>query len=338
VPVSELGAWNTRLEKLLRETSRSFHLSLRFLPAPLREPLSIAYLLARSSDTLADSPHAEVQIRVQALDALEQALHRIGSEASPLIHITLAARAHAVQAVSGIPGDSPAEGRLLAHLDAVLESFERQNDGVRREVLEVLGPIISAQRQDLLRFGDARADAPRALESAAECEDYTYAVAGCVGEFWTRICALRMPHTLAAPKELLMLHGKRLGQGLQLVNILRDLPADLARGCCYLPRDEIEALGLELLNLTSNPAAARSWITPWMARAREWLAHGERYVEGIRGWRLRFSVILPRLLGEATLDLLQKNPPLETRERVRVDRKTVFRCLWEASLEASHLF
>jgi len=40
---------------LLRRVSRSFYLSLAILPRALREPLGLAYLLARASDTVADT-------------------------------------------------------------------------------------------------------------------------------------------------------------------------------------------------------------------------------------------------------------------------------------------
>src|SRR5262249_32426307 len=40
---------------LLRRVSRSFYLSLAILPSSLREPIGLAYLLARASDTVADT-------------------------------------------------------------------------------------------------------------------------------------------------------------------------------------------------------------------------------------------------------------------------------------------
>ena len=40
---------------LLRGVSRSFYISIRLLPAPLRRPIAVAYLLARAADTLADT-------------------------------------------------------------------------------------------------------------------------------------------------------------------------------------------------------------------------------------------------------------------------------------------
>ena len=37
---------------ILKGVSRSFYLTLRVLPAELREPIVLAYLLARAADTL----------------------------------------------------------------------------------------------------------------------------------------------------------------------------------------------------------------------------------------------------------------------------------------------
>ena len=39
---------------ILRSVSRAFYLSIRVLPADLREPIGLAYLLARIADTIVD--------------------------------------------------------------------------------------------------------------------------------------------------------------------------------------------------------------------------------------------------------------------------------------------
>ncbi|MCX7887472.1 MAG: squalene/phytoene synthase family protein, partial [Verrucomicrobiae bacterium] len=43
------------LGPLLRGVSRSFYLTLRVLPAAIRPQVSLAYLLARATDTIADT-------------------------------------------------------------------------------------------------------------------------------------------------------------------------------------------------------------------------------------------------------------------------------------------
>jgi len=53
--------------KLLRSVSRSFYLSIRFLPAQLRQPIALAYLLARSTDTVADTTGISRLVRIETL-------------------------------------------------------------------------------------------------------------------------------------------------------------------------------------------------------------------------------------------------------------------------------
>ena len=46
---------NELLTATLKDVSRSFYLTLRVLPARIRTPIGLAYLLARTSDTVADT-------------------------------------------------------------------------------------------------------------------------------------------------------------------------------------------------------------------------------------------------------------------------------------------
>jgi farnesyl-diphosphate farnesyltransferase len=178
--------------------------------------------------------------------------------------------------------------------------------------------IISGQRLDLVRFDDADRSKPRALKSEDELEDYCYRVAGCVGGFWTRIGLLTLGSRFsdASPDDLDAL-GVRYGMGLQLLNILRDLPEDLEQGRCYLPvsdpRDD-EAL-----------AGARR---EWLGHARVWLESGERYSSRLNMRRLRAASVLPALIGQKTIELLERQPSMLP--RVKVTRRTVRGALWQA--------
>ena len=65
--------------EVLRLTSRTFALSIRLLPARIREPVRVAYLLARTADTVAD--RAELPpARRDALLALLAGAVRDGSD------------------------------------------------------------------------------------------------------------------------------------------------------------------------------------------------------------------------------------------------------------------
>ena len=61
------------LGDLLRQVSRSFYLSLRILPRDVREPIGLAYLLARAADTVADTRLVPRSERVTHLETLRKA-------------------------------------------------------------------------------------------------------------------------------------------------------------------------------------------------------------------------------------------------------------------------
>ena len=71
----ELGA-------LLKATSRSFYLTLRVLPAAVRPQIGLAYLLARTTDTIADTEILPVEQRLEALGKLRGRI--LGQSTAPL--------------------------------------------------------------------------------------------------------------------------------------------------------------------------------------------------------------------------------------------------------------
>src|ERR1019366_1978813 len=118
------------------------------------------------------------------------------------------------------------------------------------------------QELDLRRFAGASAKSLVALRIDAELDQYTYLVAGCVGEFWTRMCRAHLAELEEWKNGRMEELGVRFGKGLQLVNVLRDIPKDLRIGRCYLPVAEPRRL--------LDPAEYRS-VRPeyerWLDRA-----------------------------------------------------------------------
>jgi farnesyl-diphosphate farnesyltransferase len=302
---------------LLASVSRSFYLTIRLLPEPLRAPIGLAYLLARASDTIADSEAAPVPVRRGHLAAFDAMIARGSADG-------LAALQHDIQPTHA------GERELIARLAECLEALAAQGALERREIVRVLGKIIRGQTLDLERFADPAQIV--ALPDSSALETYTYLVAGCVGEFWTRLCLAHcVPcfHPWAAEREMER-HGMRYGQGLQLVNILRDLPADLRAGRCYLPGDELRAAGVDPAALPASPALAQPVFDRWLARAERHLDDGLRYLRALRSPRLRAGVFLPWRLGVQTLALLRTQNPLTAPQRLKVPRSAVRAALLRA--------
>jgi farnesyl-diphosphate farnesyltransferase len=305
---------NLLLTGLLRDVSRSFYLTLRVLPKSIRNEIGLAYLLARATDTIADTEAIAVPERLTALRELRQAI------LSPhLMKIDLPA----LQSSQTNPGERILLERINDAL-ALLFSFSPSD----RELIQtVLQTITEGQEMDLLRFGHAAPPNVVALQSDAELDDYTFRVAGCVGEFWTRIC---FAHLSPAPRQnlnSLVPRAIRFGQGLQLVNILRDLPADLAKGRCYLPEPALRQHNLRPVDLLDPGVEQRlrPLYDQWLQKANDHLLSGWSYVLDLPfSWmRVRLACAWPVLIGLQTCEKLSRGPILDPAQRIKVSRPEI---------------
>ena len=103
--------------------------------------------------------------------------------------------------------ENAAEQRLIESLPDCLEWLEHMKKADRDEIRVVLAKITDGQTRDLLRF-DNPAEIP-ALRTAADLDEYTYLVAGCVGEFWTRLCFRHLRKFASLSEDEMMALGKR---------------------------------------------------------------------------------------------------------------------------------
>jgi len=309
------------LAGLLKATSRSFYLTLRVLPAPVRPQIGLAYLLARTTDTIADT---EIIPPTQRLEALQQLRARIlGQTSTPLNFGELAKQQGAA-----------AEKLLLEKVEESLALLPLLSPADLKLVREVLVTITNGQELDLRRFGSLVSTDSGftnqkiiALETMAELDDYTYRVAGCVGEFWTKLCRAHLfPKAQLDEKEFLM-DGIRFGKGLQLVNILRDLPADLKNGRCYLPTQRLEEAKL-FPEILLSPISAEKFLPVFheqLDRAEAHLTAGWRYTNMLpfTQFRVRLACAWPILIGLRTIARLRAAGVPELSQRVKVSRSEV---------------
>jgi len=296
---------------ILRSVSRSFYLSIRFLPAPLREPVALAYLLARTTDTVADTTSISSNLRTEALQTLSNAIQ---VKASREVVVDLIALFLPLQ-------QDPTERRLLESLPGCLEWLEHVEEADRNEIRAVLAKITHGQMLDLRRF-DNPAEI-RALQSAADLEEYTYLVAGCVGEFWTRLCFRHVRGFGSLSEDEMLALGKRYGMGLQLINVLRDAGSDLRADRCYFPEEELSAAHLTAPQILSEPERFQPIYRRWIEKAQDGLECGLQYSRAIRNRRVRVAMVLPALIGARTLALLHEASTTALSRKIKVSRGEV---------------
>jgi farnesyl-diphosphate farnesyltransferase len=290
---------DSELWQLLKGVSRSFYLSVRFLPSRIRPAIALGYLLARASDTIADANSLAAGDRLQILNQLRAQLFTMDGS------LQRGLKDCAQQQRDG------AERILLERLDKILACASRLPEIDQGLLLEVLRGIMRGQILDIERF--ELGSSLRALRSPEELEEYIYLVAGSVGEFWTKLCLRAWTRYSRTSAEKIILLGTQYGKGLQLVNILRDYPQDLRLGRSYLPVKDA---------LSEDPNLVGLIFQEWRSVAQRYLESGAQYVRAIRPIRVRFACALPVLIGIETLGKMRNIPSPE--RKIKVSRGRVY--------------
>jgi farnesyl-diphosphate farnesyltransferase len=297
--------------EILRSVSRSFYLSIRFLPAQLRQPIALAYLLARTTDTIADTAQIATSVRMETLKLLSSGIQGTASREAVT---ELVASFVSLQ-------ENERERQLLASLRDCLAQLEGMEHVDRNDIRVVLGQITRGQMLDLERFGDPKE--VRALGTAADLDEYTYLVAGCVGEFWTRLCYRHVRQFASRTEDEMLALGKRYGMSLQLINVLRDAGSDLRAGRCYFPEHELSAVHLTASQILHEPERFQPVYRTWLDKAKASLVSGMEYSRAITNRRVRAATVLPALIGARTLALLNAAGSAALQRTVKVARQEV---------------
>lgn len=213
------------------------------------------------------------------------------------------------------------ERQLLESLPDCLACLEGMEHADRNDIRRVLEKITRGQMLDLQRFGNTQEI--RALSTAADLDEYTYLVAGCVGEFWTRLCFRHVHQFSSQTEDQMLALGKRYGMALQLINVLRDAGSDLRAGRCYFPEHELTAAHLTPSQILSEPKRFQPIYRTWLEKAKTGLTSGMEYSRAIENRRVRAATVLPALIGTRTLALLEACGPAALQRTVKVPRAEV---------------
>ncbi len=210
------------LEELLVSTSRTFALAIPLLPEPTRREVTLAYLLFRIADTFEDASAWPPELRLEALDRFAALLRsRDGAEIA----------ASASHWAADVPCAQPGYRDLLAALPEVLESFFALDPEAEALIAEHTVRTAQGMAGYVARVSEG---GELRLRDVGDLRDYCYVVAGIVGELLTELFLLHRPPLQGAAQELRR-RSRDFGEGLQLVNILKDSASDATEGRLYLP-------------------------------------------------------------------------------------------------------
>lgn len=191
-----------------REHARTFTLASHLLPARKRRAAFAVYAFCRVADDMVDSWQAS-----RAAGAAPPE-----SEASPASRLA----AYGEELERALAGDP--RGPVMRELARAAR--------LHRIPAEALRELLAGIALDLHAT---------AYGSWGELLGYCEGVASSVGEMCTHVFGVSGG---PAEREAAVRYARTLGVAMQLTNILRDVGEDARRGRCYLPQDEIAAVGL----------------------------------------------------------------------------------------------
>ena len=194
--------------RVLQETSRTFFLPIRQLPAGLQEAIASAYLCMRAIDEIEDHPHLERGEKISLLRQVSQRLE---------VHTSVE--------------DFPPDAFLtcfVPYRECLPEVTRRLADWVRLAPQEIAPRIWEAIAAMAERMAGWVAEGWH-VQAEADLDRYTYSVAGAAGVL---LCDL---WAWAGGEQLHRSAAIQFGRGLQAVNFLRNRAEDLTRGVDFFP-------------------------------------------------------------------------------------------------------
>lgn len=275
------GHRDQRLQELLVKTSRTFALAIPQLPQPTLREVTIAYLLFRIADTFEDASVLwDRPQRLAALEDFDALLFDPSVETASTMSLGWLDRP---------PSDHAGYLELLGETPLVFGALLELNGAARSAIIEHTRRTTQLMAEFVTQTDGGGVLRLRDLD---DLRAYCYAVAGIVGEMLTELFLLS-GDGLATSAAFLRERASAFGEGLQLVNILKDSASDEVEGRNFLPStiDRGEVFALARTDLRAATEYSRE-----LQRA------------GAQAGVVAFTA-LPVELAWATLDKVEKEGP-----------------------------
>ncbi len=307
--------------QLLQDVSRTFALTIPQLPKGARDSYGNTYLLCRITDTIEDEPTLSVTQK-------DTFFARFSDVVEGRADADEFARDFGA-ALSSSPVATPSERKLVADTARVI----RVTHGLNANQRQAIERCIRIMGRGMLTYQER--GTAGGLEDVVHLDRYCYHVAGIVGETKTELFCDHSAKMAERREELLEL-SVSFGEGLQIVNILKDIWGDWERGDCWLPRQLFAQAGYELEDIgagKTGPAYTQA-LVELIALAHGHLVRILRYIlltprrdAGIRLyslWTLGLAIL--------TLRRIYANPEYRSVEEVEPSRYSVLAYLFMTRL------
>ncbi len=305
------------LNTLLKENARTLYLSAKVMPRRQRQVFTVAYLLCRIADTIADTPLLPLKDRIYFISNYPNLVKTQDKE--------LLAKYLALNL--GMDQKFEKEIILLENLPLCLDAYNNLNKREQDDVLEVVTAVSNAMDWDLNYFTDG--DSPyliKAVPSSKGTENYCSAMGGAPGVFWAKLL-------LNGKKNKKFIdQARQIGIALQITNILKDIAADIKLGRIYLPIVDLTKHSLMPQDLLDkkNYKLFLPIVYKWLHFGLENISVTPEFVKQIPFYKVfaRAAVMWPALWALETYQaILCSRNLLDIKYRPKFTRKIIYRTM-----------
>ncbi len=167
----------------------------------------------------------------------------------------------------------------------------------------------------------------KSITTFSDLEKYLYGVGGTVG--------LMMAHIIGFSDTRAFVYAQKLGEAMQLVNILRDIDEDFRTlGRVYLPAEDLTRFGVSVADIRQrkNSSGLRALMVEYATRARAMFWKGNQGIP-LLSRRGRLPVMLASKIYEGILDEIAKQDYNPFAGRARTSSWKKLQSLLAAALE-----
>ena len=299
--------------KILPKVSRTFAPTIQRLPQPLFLQATVAYLLCRVADTIEDSEILTIKQKKRLLETYAHILER--EKATQELTVFMSQ-------ISSLPQEG-ADYELVHNVPIILTVYNTFPKNVKKGTSTWVVEMISGMR----KFVQAKNNSSHNfLKTLKDLDDYIYYVAGTVGNLITTLFSHHSHNITHKISRRLKKYAVPVGKGLQLVNIIRDMPDDWKCNRSYMPNELLKKYNLTRQSIFDRQNQQRStkMLNELIEIALVYLDAALQYIVTIpKAERsIRLSCLLPLFWALQTLYTIKKNiNKFFEKEKIKISRK-----------------
>lgn len=301
---------------ILPSVSRTFAISINHLRGNLHLAVFTGYLFCRIADTIEDAWRVDVSIKKQLLNLF----HSVLQNKNPLNTNQLVVFQKLSLKLTG----EESHLKLCHNSSRVFSVFSFLPAPTQKIITKWVSTMVEGMHAFVTKY-----PAGVKIQTMKEYHEYCFYVAGTVGHMLTGLWKLHGPPLNQKQEQTMRHFSASFGEGLQTINILKDIVIDAEiENNYYIPEELLVAVGSSQGDITSTSKKQITYkaIEKMISLARENLNNAFSYYYALpwRAFRIKLFCLAPLLFAFANLkQLADINSMLTPNKTAKLSRKKI---------------